>query len=210
MEWLPLFPLQLVVFPGERLKLHIFEPRYRQLIADCEADADPFGIPAYIDGKVAEYGTAVTLERIITRYEDGELDIESCGLYPFRIIEYTRTMPNKLYAGAKVEFLDVAVDPRTPVPDELIALYRRFHEIIETEDARDCFDETNLSYLLAHEIGMPLEDKVKLLAIPEEPRRIKRILKHLRRAVPLLEAAAQSRKRVMGNGRVHTPDLLEL
>ncbi|NJL77077.1 MAG: hypothetical protein HC892_20750 [Saprospiraceae bacterium] len=103
---LPLFPLQLVAFPGEALNLHIFEPRYRQLIQECETDGITFGIPAFIDGRVQEIGTEIELIAIEKRYGDGKLDVKTKGIGIFKIEEFLSRAPSKLYPGAKVKKIE--------------------------------------------------------------------------------------------------------
>ena len=58
-NFIPIFPLGIVVYPGEQVNLHIFEPRYKQLINDCFVTKKPFGIPAVLDNNVSEMGTLV-------------------------------------------------------------------------------------------------------------------------------------------------------
>ena len=70
-EQLALFPLQLVVFPNEKLNLHLFEPRYRQLLADVEAEGISFGIPSFLDDKIMPIGTEVVLKEVVERYPTG-------------------------------------------------------------------------------------------------------------------------------------------
>ncbi|MGV3657475.1 MAG: LON peptidase substrate-binding domain-containing protein, partial [Chitinophagaceae bacterium] len=70
-NFVPIFPLSIVVYPGEQLNLHIFEPRYKQLIAECWAEAKLFGIPAVIDSKVQDFGTLVRITEITTVHENG-------------------------------------------------------------------------------------------------------------------------------------------
>ena len=104
-DFIPLFPLNLVVFPGEELNLHIFEPRYRQLIREAEENRVNFGIPAMIDGNMMNYGTEVKLEIVAKRYKGGELDIKTRGVGLFKITDFYKSVPNKLYSGADIERL---------------------------------------------------------------------------------------------------------
>ena len=104
MIYLPFFPLKLVAFPGEELNLHIFEPRYRQLLADVEQDGVNFGICTY-NNQLTGYGTEVRLEKIYKRYEDGRLDIKTRCLSAFQIQTFDNPMPGKLYAGGEIEYL---------------------------------------------------------------------------------------------------------
>ena len=86
-DFLPLFPLKLVAFPGERLNLHIFEPRYKQLFRECHENQVTFGIPAFINNKIAEFGTELKLDKIEKSYEDGSLDVRTLGIGIFKSIK---------------------------------------------------------------------------------------------------------------------------
>src|SRR5215203_4825288 len=85
-NFIPIFPLSVVVYPGEKLPLHIFEPRYKQLIRECHELKKPFGIPTVIKNNVQEMGTLVMLHDIVKEYENGEMDIRTEGLQVFRIL----------------------------------------------------------------------------------------------------------------------------
>src|SRR3954447_20046684 len=103
-NFIPIFPLGIVVFPGEDLNLHIFEPRYKQLITDCFAEAKPFGIPTVLKNGLSERGTLVEVKEIVEVYEDGKMDIKTKGVSIFRILEVVKTIPDKLYSGAIVNY----------------------------------------------------------------------------------------------------------
>ena len=78
-NFIPIFPLGIVVFPGEKLHLHIFEPRYKQLINECKESGKPFGIPTVISNRMNEMGTLVELKDIVQTYDNGEMDIKHRG-----------------------------------------------------------------------------------------------------------------------------------
>jgi Lon protease-like protein len=82
----PIFPLGIVVYPGEALNLHIFEPRYKQLINECFTQKKPFGIPVVLDKQMQEFGTLVEIESIAKQYEGGEMDIHTRGTKVFRML----------------------------------------------------------------------------------------------------------------------------
>ena len=84
-NFIPIFPLSIAVFPYEKLNLHIFEPRYKQLIIDSSQSKKPFGIPLVLNGKISEIGTLVEVVEISKRYENGEMDIKTKGLSIFNI-----------------------------------------------------------------------------------------------------------------------------
>ena len=86
-----LFPLNLVVFPGERLNLHIFEPRYKQLIKDCLESGSTFGIPSYVLNKT-EFGTEVQIEEVTKTYSDGRMDIKTIGISVIEVLDFEKSL----------------------------------------------------------------------------------------------------------------------
>ena len=86
-NFIPIFPLGIVVYPGEKLNLHIFEPRYKQLIDECHKQKKPFGIPTVIDNKLQDYGSLVNITEITKVYDNDEMDIKTMGDKVFRILE---------------------------------------------------------------------------------------------------------------------------
>src|ERR1700741_1223533 len=86
-NFIPIFPLGIVVYPGENLNLHIFEPRYKQLISECHTSKKPFGIPTVIEGKVQDNGALVEIIELSAVHENGEMDIKTQGVRVFRILE---------------------------------------------------------------------------------------------------------------------------
>src|SRR6059058_1189644 len=103
-NFIPIFPLGLVVYPGEQLNLHIFEPRYKQLINECQNEKKMFGIPSVIENKMQDYGTVVRIIEISKVEENGEMDIKTEGAQVFRVLEVIKEIPDKLYSGAIVNY----------------------------------------------------------------------------------------------------------
>ena len=103
-NFIPIFPLGIAVFPGEQLNLHIFEPRYKQLINDCFAEAKPFGIPTVLGDTINELGTLIEIVEIVAIHTDGKMDISTKGLQIFKMLETIKTLPDKLYSGAIVTY----------------------------------------------------------------------------------------------------------
>ena len=103
-NFIPIFPLGIVVYPGEKLNLHIFEPRYKQLIDECHKQKKPFGIPTVIDNKLQDYGSLVNITEITKVYDNDEMDIKTMGDKVFRILEIIKSVPDKLYSGAIVSY----------------------------------------------------------------------------------------------------------
>ncbi len=103
-NFIPIFPLSIVVYPGEDLNLHIFEPRYKQMINECHAESKPFGIPSVIDNRLQDYGTLMEITEISSVHENGEMDIKTKGQKVFRILEVIKDVPDKLFGGAIVNY----------------------------------------------------------------------------------------------------------
>ena len=97
-NFIPIFPLNTVVYPGESLNLHIFEPRYKQLITECHASKKPFGIPAVMENKMQEYGTLAEITELSKLHDNGEMDIKTKGIKIFRILELVKEVPDKFYS----------------------------------------------------------------------------------------------------------------
>src|SRR5678816_4936016 len=86
-NFIPIFPLSIVIYPKEKLHLHIFEPRYKQLIKECLESQKPFGIPTVLNNRLQDMGTLVQVTEIVQEYENGEMDINTEGIKVFRTLE---------------------------------------------------------------------------------------------------------------------------
>jgi Lon protease-like protein len=104
---LPMFPLNMVLFPGETTKLYIFEDRYKQLVDDCLDNEASFGIPFIEKGKVQKFGSEVKINRVLKTYENGGMDILIEGTGIFQLLEYSEVLKPKLYGAGLVEYLNV-------------------------------------------------------------------------------------------------------
>src|ERR1035438_8660227 len=86
-ERIPLFPLNIVLFPDEQLPLHIFEPRYRRMVRECLDNKTPFGMLLALPNGVVRVGCTAEILEVIKTYEDGRMDIIPVGREPFRVVE---------------------------------------------------------------------------------------------------------------------------
>ncbi len=197
---LPLFPLQLVVFPGQSLNLHIFEPRYRQLIKDCEEEGITFGIPAYIGGKVMEIGAEIRLKSIEKRYPNGEMDIktEGCGL--FKIRKFYRTAPGKLYSAAEVEPFEYNTRGDALAGARLSKLVAELFDLLKVKKDLGDSPESLSTFSFAHQVGLTLEQEYELLCIPEERERQEWMEAHLEKLLPKVREMEELRRKVQMNG----------
>jgi len=204
---LAMFPLELVVFPGESLPLHIFENRYQQLIADCETNHINFGIPAYINGSL-NYGTEVRLEMVKKRYSSGASDVICRGLRVFKIAEFYPYYSEKLYAGATVEFLQNTNDALPGQARTFYNLVQRFYEVLGTAGPQINLNEVN-SYSFAHKLGLSIEQELHLLQITRESDRYSYLIDHLTATIPVVEQINRTRRLIELNGHFKNFDPLD-
>ena len=205
-NFLPLFPLNLVAYPTENLNLHIFEPRYRQLINECLEEQKTFGIPAFINNKLPGYGTEMKILSLSKSYEDGRMDIKTKGLKVFRMLNFQNPVPNKLYAGGRVAYVE---DTDTPdgVISELLLQLDRLHHILQTKVDFDTQLQP-FSYQIGHKVGLSQEEEYHLLTIDSETERQRYILRHLNKVVPVMSEMERTKERIKLNGHFKNLDPL--
>jgi len=199
-DYLPMFPLQLVVFPNEDLNLHIFEPRYKQLIEECDQQGLTFGIPAYIEGQLKDVGTEVRLVEIVKKYPSGESDVRTQGVDPFRIHEYHKTAPGKLYAGAEITRIKNQMQGDYAKNQELRDLVEELFKIMKINKSVPELDEQFRTYEVAHNVGLSLEQEYELLTIASETERQDYLINHLQNLIPTVKEMENLRQRVQMNG----------
>ncbi len=197
---IPIFPLQMVVFPDEIVNLHIFEPRYKQLIIESEANNLTFGLPTYIEKKELTWGTEVALLEIVQKYADGKLDIRIQGKRIFKVDNFIPRMTGRLYSGADITFLDIDqeidFEKNKIILDLLNNLYQylKLHKPLPT----DIFAFN--SYKIGHFIGLSIVDELNLLCIAKETNRQDFIIKHLETIIPVLREMNALEKKIQMNG----------
>jgi ATP-dependent Lon protease len=192
---LALFPLNLVVFPGEKLNLHIFEPRYRQLVHDCLEQNI-----TYLKEGLSMLGTEMKLVGVEKTYESEEMDIRTRGLGLFRIHEFYRQAPGKLYAGAEIEDLpdnltgDIALQERIKVQiQQLYDILGLRHLFLDLPADFRVFD-------IAHHLGLNTEQEYDLIAADTEMDRQTIVLEHLEQVLPVLQETERLKERARLNG----------
>ncbi len=199
-DFLPLFPLKLVVFPGESLNLHVFEPRYKQLVRECDQNGVTFGIPAFIDNKVSTFGTELRLEEISKVGDNGEMDIKTKGIGVFKIEEFYSVAPNKLYAGADIERLKNLNNGDILMYDSILKKIIDLFRILNIEKSVPQSPTSFSTFDMAHHVGFSLEQEYKLLSISSEKERQIYMLKHLESLIPVVREMELLRKKAQMNG----------
>ena len=199
-NFIPIFPLEIVIFPDEKVNLHIFEDRYKQLITDVKREKKLFGIPPVIKNKIAETGTQVEIAKIVKQYEDGQLDITVKGVGLFRILEIIDSIPAKLYSGAIVKHLIIEDGNSEKRLKAVVTAVRELHRLLNiTKDFKKP-DEQLTSYDIAHHAGLSVDEEYELLNLLHEDQRIEYLRRHLKKIIPVVAGAEELKKKIQLNG----------
>lgn len=196
---LPLFPLELVLYPHQRLQLHIFEPRYREMIARCLDQSEPFGVVYANEGRMAEVGSTAWIQRVLTRYEDGRMDLQVEGRDRFRVqsLYYQES-----YLTADVETMP---DPPEPVNSEekerAITQHMRLLELSGQQVRPSIYQHlSDVSFVLAENAGLTTEQKQELLEMTSENERLNFLTGHFENILPHVQELEQIKRKIKSNG----------
>ena len=204
---LGLFPLNLVAFPGEHLKLHIFEPRYKQLINDCLESNTTFGIPSYVFNKT-EYGTEVKIDEVTKTYKDGRIDIKIIGISTIKVLEFQNPWNDKLYAGGLIKRQPYDDREDKELKTRLIDLVHELFLWLKIEEKITVNRSTSLHEII-HKIGLKPEEEYEILKMQLEKERQRYVISHLKNIIPVLERAEKAKERVLMNGHFKHLDILK-
>ena len=198
---LGLFPLGLVLLPGERAPLHVFEQRYRQLVADCVLAEEPFVVAMADDTGVARVGCTARVERLLQRFEDGRMNIQVVGVDPVAIVEETS---GRLYFSTLVRgLLDVDEPPPTELETEVLNRFRALAEqIIGAPTEPTAPAGTPTSYAVAGAVELPDDAKQELLEMRSEAERLDRVNDLLADARIAIDRQKIAAERAQRNGKV--------
>lgn len=199
-NFIPIFPLSIVVYPGEQLNLHIFEPRYKQLINECYSEEKPFGIPTVIKNQVAEMGTLVKILRVVKVYDNGEMDIQTSGERIFRVLEVIKEIPEKLYSGAIVNYPDSDDAGKRELMQKVVNGIRELHRLLNINKDFKKPDEDLTAYDVAHHAGLSLEEEYELLGLLKEIQRQEYLKRHLSKVLPLIAEMEALKEKIRLNG----------
>lgn len=199
-EFMPLFPLSLVVFPGESFRLHIFEERYKQLIGECVQEGKTFGVPTVIDQGVGTIATEVRVVSVDREYNGGEMDVSTEGIQRFEILQFYHEAPGKLYAGADVTWLtdDFNVDP--DLQQQVFDLLEELNSMLGIHRELAGGAGGIRAYDLGHQIGFTLKQEYELLALRTETDRLTFIRQYIQEMLPVVRQTQQMKARAKLNG----------
>jgi Lon protease-like protein len=194
-----LFPLNLVLVPGEQAPLHIFEPRYRELIAECLDRGRDFGLVLEDDAGMREVGTRCSVVEVLDHFPDGRLNVVVEARERVQLLEMTQ---GRAFQTAEIEQLpDESDDPSEDEIEECLAAYARVVAAAEAE-LEDLDLDDSIAYQIASRIDFGTEVKQGLLEIRSERERVVRLAPMLNQAAEAVERDQEIRGRASGNGRV--------
>ena len=194
----PLFPLEVVLFPGVPLPLHIFEPRYKEMIGECLAHEKPFGIVLAQDNGVATVGCTAEIVAVTKKYDDGRMDIVTEGRKRFEVLEVNQ---ERNFLRADVLYFED--DPDRASQEEVAHAVRLHRDILALTGAQQDLANTEderLSFQLAGSLPLDLEFKQNLLSLRSEAKRIQAITTYFDAILPRLKRAVHVRQKAGGNG----------
>ena len=208
---LPMFPLGLVTYPTVGLNLHIYEERYRQLIADVKEKDMTFGIATVLaDGEMQSVGTEMQLASIEKTYEDGRLDIKTLGMRRFKVIDMEVVTPGKLYGAATVEYLDTDYEGDDELYSVILEQIQLIFDIFKIDKKLPAKDEYLNTFKLVSKAALNVDQELELIKIDGEVNRQLYIIEHLNTFIPKAQEMEEMRKKVQMNGHfrnVIPPDL---
>jgi len=176
-KYMAMFPLPVFLLPGEEIPLRIFEPRYKQLINECNETGDTFGIPYVSNDDIKHYGSEVELVNIVAKNSLGEMVILIKAVSNFHLLNFKEKLPNKLYGGGIIEYID---DKYTTTNPELVVLVKKLNLNLDpVMGSLITGDSVNLMNV-AKAIQLDSSDKFTFYALRNEQQMVKYLIKRLR------------------------------
>jgi Lon protease-like protein len=199
MPLLPIFPLDLVLLPGTPLPLHIFEPRYKEMIAECLEQNRPFGVVRAKEGAIAEIGCTAEIVTVTKKYEDGRMDIVTQGRERFEVVHVSH---ERSFLQAEVAYLQDG--PGMATAEQIAETLRLHGEIMtlagaEPENVSDV-DQQGLSFHLAGSLPLDPDFKQSLLSMKSESERLQAVLSFFDEILPTMRRTMHVRQKAGGNG----------
>lgn len=188
---LPIFPLELVLFPGVPLPLHIFEPRYKEMIAECIDLKKPFGVVRASSEGVADIGCTAEILEVTKKYDDGRIDIVTRGVDRFEVLEVHE---DRSFLQAEVTLIQDEPDrPAQQMVERAVRLHAEIAKLAGAEVSGPEEGASNLSFLLAGSLPLDLDFKQQLLVTSSETKRLEAVVGYLEAVLPGLRRAAKAR-----------------
>ena len=198
---LPLFPLSIVLYPSERIPLHIYEARYRTMTEWCLNENEAFGVLCQDDGELAEVGCTARISRVLQRYKGGRSDILIAGEQRFKVLAL---YDNRAYPTGDILYLqDTHTVPVRVSLERVIAQHMRLLEIAGRKICPSVYREASqVSFLIARSAGLTLQQKQAVLEISSEQARIEYLIAHFEEFIPRIEKTQALRQKIQSNGHL--------
>ena len=190
---LPIFPLELVLLPGVPLPLHIFEPRYKEMIAECLEQKKPFGVVRASSAGVADIGCTAEIMSVTKKYDDGRMDILTRGVERFEVIHVNEDRSFLQAEISVVQDEDEAGKPAAQMVTQAVRLHAEITKLAGAELSGPDQHAGNLSFLLAGSLPLDLDFKQSLLSTLSEAKRLEAVVGYLEAILPGLRRAAKAR-----------------
>jgi len=201
MSEIGLFPLSLVLLPSERVPLHIFEERYQELIGECLATGDEFGLVYADDDGIREIGTRAGVVEVLERFDDGRMNVLIEGRARFRLEQVTSG--RSFHTGEVTPISDGDERPEADTVERALGLFTRLRELTGSDVEIPSPATAELSYALASRVELDPEIKLDLLGRLSERSRLDRVCELLEAATVTVERQRLAAERAATNGRVH-------
>lgn len=184
-NFIPIYPLETIVYPDETIKLTVIDPKYIQLIKDCFQDKKEAGLQVIQNGEPMEYGTLIEILLLKEANEEGDLFVKAKGLKVFRTLEVIGDIPEKKYSGAIVSYPE----------NDTLKVHPNLSRLI-VEEAKHLFKKLNIenvlpsemqdwsSYEIAHKLGLTREQEYELLSIFNEVQRMEFLRRYMNGIMP--------------------------
>lgn len=197
---IPLFPLEVVLFPGIPLPLHIFEPRYKEMTQECLEKRLEFGVVLGRENGIAAVGCTAAIQQMVKKYDDGRMDLLTVGQVPFQVAE---VFDDKAYLEASVEYLADETDGGAATDQsKLLGLYRECYAVVHGRNphSEGSPPGVSLSYVMAAELPLDLEFKQELLEMRSESERQQCLVEKMEKWLPELRMLERAKRKAGGNG----------
>lgn len=197
---IPIFPLNLVLCPGEPLALHIFEPRYKEMVKMCIEEQRPFGVMLVLDNKLVSIGCTAQIIGVKKEYSDGRMDIETLGLQRFELLSVDR---RKSYLqGTVFYFDDEHNNVDLTLKQDVIELHVKLLEMAGAVIVDEIYSLPKCSFLISHTAGLELQEKQNLLDMRNEDDRLNYLHRHFNQLIEKMTYYEEIKGIVRMNGHV--------
>jgi Lon protease-like protein len=189
-----------VIIPGEKVNLHIFEPRYKQLIAEAAANNITFGIPYVSEESMQSICSEIKLVKVVNEHSDGSSDITVEGIGLLNVIEFHQQFPGRLYPGGEVEKIAVDLSPDEVSNKEILPLLEKMYNTLNIKNVplKDV-SEFRTSDII-HKVGLSVGQEYEILQLDTETKRAEFLLQHLQDFIEVIMRTEEVKEKAALNG----------